>query len=147
MHWRSGLRFVVCVMVVLLLDSVGAAQEQGSAVPMPSVAEASPRHAAPGFASLRVKKRRLAISGWSLVTAGIALPIAAVLTQGIDGRGQTADDKASSALIRSVTLAMAGVPLLVAGGALLIRRRVLINRHARLRLSMGIGALAVDVAF
>jgi hypothetical protein len=140
-------RFVVCVMVVLMLSSVGAAQEQGNAEPTPTVAEPSARHAAPGFAALRVKKRRLAIAGWSLVTAGIALPIAAVLTQGIDGRGQTADDRASSALIRSVTLAMAGVPLLVAGGALLIRRRVLINRHARLRLSMGIGALGLDVAW
>jgi hypothetical protein len=94
------------------------------------------------------KERRLAIAGWTLLTTGVVLVPVAVLTQSIDGRGGTDDARASAALVRTLSLGLAGAVLVATGGGLLLRRRVLRNRRLReLRLTMQIGALFLTGTF
>ena len=84
-----------------------------ASLPDPSVAALKP---AEEQAFQRKQKRRLAV-GWTLMGAGTALAISTVWVSRIG-------DDPSMALKRSLAVVVPGVAMVVAGGGVLIKRRV-----------------------
>ena|GEM_PF-3630878 len=69
----------------------------------------------------RKQKRRLAV-GWALMGAGTALSVSTVWISRTGG-------DASVALKRSLAVVIPGVAMIVAGGGVLIKRRIKKNEH------------------
>jgi hypothetical protein len=87
--------------------------------------------------AFQLKQRRKLIVGWTLMGTGTALALSAVWLS-------RSGDDASVGLKRSLAVVIPGVAMVVAGGGLLINRRVKKTEHDR-EIQVRVGLMSISV--